>query len=70
MQSGIHTSKHTYINTHAHTETDTLKHGIIEANTLKDVSVCLSLRNGSTVKSADCSSSGPEFYSQQPHGGS
>jgi hypothetical protein len=26
--------------------------------------------NGSVVKSTDCSSRGPEFNSQQPHGGS
>jgi hypothetical protein len=28
------------------------------------------LRVGSAVKSTDCSSRGPEFKSQQPHGGS
>jgi hypothetical protein len=27
-------------------------------------------RDGSAVKSTDCSSKGPEFISQQPHGGS
>jgi hypothetical protein len=27
-------------------------------------------RHGSVVKSTDCSSRGPEFKSQQPHGGS
>jgi hypothetical protein len=27
-------------------------------------------RDGSVVKSIDCSSRGPEFNSQQPHGGS
>jgi hypothetical protein len=27
-------------------------------------------RDGSAVKSTDCSSRGPEFNSQQPHGGS
>jgi hypothetical protein len=27
-------------------------------------------RDGSAVKSADCSTTGPEFNSQQPHGGS
>jgi hypothetical protein len=27
-------------------------------------------RNGSAVKSTDCCSRGPEFKSQQPHGGS
>jgi hypothetical protein len=27
-------------------------------------------RDGSVVKSADCSSGGPKFKSQQPHGGS
>ena len=27
-------------------------------------------RNGSEVKNTDCSSRGPEFNSQQPHGGS
>jgi hypothetical protein len=26
-------------------------------------------RDGSVVKSTDCSSEGPEFKSQQPHGG-
>jgi hypothetical protein len=29
-----------------------------------------SWRDGSAVKSTDCSSRGPEFSSQQPHGGS
>jgi hypothetical protein len=29
-----------------------------------------SWRDGSEVKSTDCSSRGPEFNSQQPHGGS
>jgi hypothetical protein len=27
-------------------------------------------RDGSAVKSTDCSTEGPEFNSQQPHGGS
>jgi hypothetical protein len=27
-------------------------------------------RDGSVVKNTDCSSKGPEFNSQQPHGGS
>jgi hypothetical protein len=27
-------------------------------------------KNGSVVKSTDCSSRGPEFISQQPYGGS
>jgi hypothetical protein len=27
-------------------------------------------KDGSAVKSTDCSSKGPEFKSQQPHGGS
>jgi hypothetical protein len=30
----------------------------------------LGWRDGSAVKSTDCSSEGPEFNSQQPHGGS
>jgi hypothetical protein len=30
----------------------------------------LGWRDGSVVKSKDCSSRGPEFSSQQPHGGS
>jgi hypothetical protein len=30
----------------------------------------LGWRDGSEVKSTDCSSKGPEFNSQQPHGGS
>jgi hypothetical protein len=30
----------------------------------------LGWQDGSVVKSADCSSEGPEFKSQQPHGGS
>ena len=30
----------------------------------------MSWRDGSAVKSTDCSSRGPEFNSQQPHGGS
>jgi hypothetical protein len=30
----------------------------------------LGWRGGSAVKSTDCSSRGPEFKSQQPHGGS
>jgi hypothetical protein len=32
--------------------------------------VILGWRDGSAVKSIDCSSAGPEFKSQQPHGGS
>jgi hypothetical protein len=32
--------------------------------------VVRSWRDGSVVKSTDCSSKGPEFKSQQPHGGS
>ena len=32
--------------------------------------VALGWRDGSTVKSSDCSSRGSEFNSQQPHGGS
>jgi hypothetical protein len=32
--------------------------------------VRLGWRDGSAVKSTDCSSGGPEFKSQQPHGGS
>ena len=35
--------------------------------TEKDV---LGWRDGSVIKSTDCSSRGPEFNSQQPHGGS
>jgi hypothetical protein len=31
---------------------------------------CLGWRDGSAVKSTDCSSEGPEFKSQQPYGGS
>ena len=31
---------------------------------------CGGWRDGSAVKSTDCSSRGPEFNSQQPHGGS
>ena len=27
-------------------------------------------RDGSEIKNTDCSFRGPEFYSQQPHGGS
>jgi hypothetical protein len=30
----------------------------------------LGWRDGSAIKSTDCSSKGPEFKSQQPHGGS
>jgi hypothetical protein len=30
----------------------------------------LGWRDGSAVKTTDCSSKGPEFKSQQPHGGS
>jgi hypothetical protein len=30
----------------------------------------MSWRDGSAVKSTDCSSRGPEFNPQQPHGGS
>jgi hypothetical protein len=30
----------------------------------------LGWQDGSVVKSTDCSSEGPEFKSQQPHGGS
>jgi hypothetical protein len=38
-------------------------------NVLKNVSQG-GWRDGSVVKNTDCSSSGPEFNSQQPHGGS
>jgi hypothetical protein len=31
---------------------------------------CMGWRDGSAVKSTDCSSKGSEFKSQQPHGGS
>jgi hypothetical protein len=50
--------------------------GVLALRTLLDhprdpVSVkCRGLRDGSEVKSTDCSSRGPEFNSQQPHGGS
>jgi hypothetical protein len=30
----------------------------------------MGLRDGSAVKSTDCTFNGPEFKSQQPHGGS
>jgi len=33
-------------------------------------SLSLGWRDGSAVRSTDCSSRGPEFNSQQPHGGS
>jgi hypothetical protein len=38
---------------------------LLHISTLK-----LGWRDGSVVKSTDCSSEGPEFKSQQPHGGS
>jgi hypothetical protein len=34
------------------------------------INILGSWRGGSVVKSTDCSSKGPEFKSQEPHGGS
>jgi hypothetical protein len=47
-------------------------HRIQENNIVKAVSknILLGWRDGLVVKSTDCSSRGPEFDSQQPHGGS
>jgi hypothetical protein len=48
-----------------------------EQNRLEPIPTCklkkkihMGWQDGSVVKSADCSSKGPEFKSQQPHGGS
>jgi hypothetical protein len=43
----------------------------LEKNNFKRLKrVKVGWRAGSAVKSTDCSSRGPEFNSQQPHGGS
>jgi len=60
-----HTRTHapyTHTHTHTHTYTWTKTHGLECIN--KD------WRDGSAVKSTDCSSRGPELEFQQPHGGS
>jgi predicted nucleic acid-binding Zn-ribbon protein len=48
--------------------------GVIDAsitNRIQEIEESLrGWRDGSEVKSTDCSSEGPEFNSQQPHGGS
>jgi hypothetical protein len=36
----------------------------------KFIALIAYIRDGSAVKSTDCSSEGPDFNSQQPHGGS
>jgi hypothetical protein len=43
---------------------------LTKVSVLKKIIINLSWRDGSAVKSPDCSSRGPEFNSQQPHGGS
>jgi hypothetical protein len=42
---------------------------ILKTLTVKKYTI-LGWRDGSVVKSTDCSCKGPEFNSQQPHGGS
>jgi hypothetical protein len=42
----------------------------IHRNPVLKKKIILGWRGGSAVKSTDCSSEGPEFKSQQPHGGS
>jgi hypothetical protein len=46
--------------------------GFIDSVTPQGLGRCCywNWRDGSEVKSTDCSSRGPEFNSQQPHGGS
>jgi hypothetical protein len=62
LTSGLHsTPVHTQLHTHE------------RVNTHKSVYATMSMwgwRDSSVVKSTDCSSRGPEFKSQQPHGGS
>ena len=49
---------------HVHTHTHNKQIDVIFRNRLAG------WRDGSAVKSTDCSSEGPKFKSQQPHGGS
>jgi hypothetical protein len=42
----------------------------IKALNIEPEDLSLGWRDGSAVKSTDCSSGGPKFKSQQPHGGS
>jgi len=44
-------------------------HGAISPASIKYIYIW-GWRDGSVVRSTDCSSRGPEFKSQQPHGGS
>ena len=43
---------------------------LLIAYSILHIKACLGWRDGSVVKSTDCSSRGPEFNPQQPHGGS
>jgi hypothetical protein len=43
---------------------------IKQTNKQTNNTLLLGWRDGSVVKSTDCSTEGPEFKSQQPHGGS
>ena len=45
------------------------QHGVLETPEFP-VAIEAHGRDGSAVKNTDCSSGGPEFKSQQPHGGS
>jgi hypothetical protein len=45
-----------------------IKLSVLESGSNESLNV--GWRDGWVVKSADCSSKGPEFKSQQPHGGS
>jgi hypothetical protein len=68
------THTHTHIHTHTHTHTHTHEHMHTHqdstAGSIASKDTALGWRDGSEVKSTDCSSKGPEFKSQQPHGGS
>jgi hypothetical protein len=55
----MHTQEYMYMCVHTHTHTHT-----------QSKAECGGWRDSSAVKSTDCSSRGPKFNSQQPHGGS
>ena len=57
----------TYRQKHPYTQNNKM---IINNNIVYKKLPCVGWRDGSAVKSTDCSSKGPEFKSQQPHDGS
>jgi hypothetical protein len=62
-----HIYPYTYIHTHIH---NAYIHTCTTLLNVIKLKKNWGWRDGSEVKSTDCSSRGPEFNSQQPHGGS